>query len=73
MFVFYYTPTSALTTNAKKYIVPHQPETQQHTDSNKTGITPTLLVLEVQDASRMVCEKSKLVKAYIVLIQFLIF
>jgi hypothetical protein len=29
-----------------------QPETQQqqHTDSNKTGITPTLLVLEAQDA-----------------------
>ena len=23
---------------------------QQHADSNKTGITPTLLVLEVQDA-----------------------
>ena len=29
----------------------HQPETQQqHTDSNKTGTTPTLLVLGVQDA-----------------------
>jgi hypothetical protein len=32
-------------------LVGNQPETrQQHTDWNKTGITPMLLVLEVQDA-----------------------
>jgi hypothetical protein len=56
-------------------VVGNNPEMQQqHTDFNKTGITSTLVVLEVPRCSlRMVCEKPKHVRACNALIDFYFF